>query len=117
MCGLTARALGSRCRAVELTHAQEQDLAQARRIVLGLLGAHRARVWLYGSRARGDAGRCSDIDIAVWPQAPLPAGTLARLRDALEESTIPYHVDAIDLSTVDEVFRQKVLAEAVPWTD
>ena len=102
---------------MELTDAQQRDLAHARRIVLGLLGPHRARVLLYGSRARGDAGRRSDIDIAVWPQAPLPAGTLARIREALEESTIPYHVDVIDLSTVNEAFRQKVLAEAVSWTD
>lgn len=102
---------------MERTGAQQRDLDGARRIVFGLLGPHRARVFLYGSRARGDAGRCSDIDIAVWPHAPLPAGTLARIRDALEESTIPYHVDVIDLSTVDESFRQQVLAEAVPWTD
>lgn len=102
---------------MELRRAQQGDLDEARRIVLGLIGPHRARVFLYGSRARGDADRCSDIDIAVWPQAPLPAGTLARIRDAFEESTIPYHVDVIDLSTVDESFRQKVLSEAVPWTD
>ena len=97
--------------------AQARDLDDARRIVLGLLGTHRARVFLYGSRARGDAGRGSDIDIAVWPQAPLPAGTLARIREALEESTIPYHVDVLDLSSVHEAFREKVLAAAVSWTD
>ena len=102
---------------MEPTRPQQDDLDDARRIVLGLLAPHRARVFLCGSRVRGDAARCSDIDIAVWPQAPLPAGTLARVREALEESTIPYHVDVIDLSTVGDDFRQKVLAEAVPWTD
>ena len=102
---------------MEPTRGQRHDLAQARRIVLELLGEHRARVLLYGSRARGDAGRCSDIDIAVWPQTPLPAGTLARIREAPEQSTIPDHLDVIDLSTVDEAFRQQVLAEAVLWSD
>lgn len=93
------------------------DLETARRIVLDGLGAQRAHLYLFGSRARGTAGRTSDIDIAVAPDRPLSAGTLARIREALEESSIPYEVDIIDLSTTDEAFRRKILAEAIPWTD
>ncbi len=85
------------------------------RIAARELGAQRARLYLFGSRARGDAGRASDIDIAVLPEAPLEPGTLARIRDALEESTIPYEVEVVDLSRVDAVFRRKVLAEAIAW--
>ncbi len=85
------------------------------RIAARELGAQRARLYLFGSRARGDAGRASDIDIAVLPEAPLEPGTLARIRDALEESTIPYEVEVVDLSRVDRAFRRKVLAEAIAW--
>jgi len=76
-----------------------------------------ARVFLFGSQARGDARRHSDIDVAVLADKPLPAGVLARIRHALEESTIPYEVDVVDLSRAEPGFVAAVLEEAVPWTD
>ena len=91
------------------------DVDAAMRIASRELGAQRARLYLCGSRARGDAARASDIDIAILPEAPLQSGTLARIRDALEESTIPYAVDVIDLSSVGEPFRRKLLEEAIAW--
>jgi predicted nucleotidyltransferase len=91
------------------------DVEAAMRIASRELGAQRARLYLFGSRARGDAGRASDIDIAILADAPLEPGTLARIRDALEESTIPYQVEVIDLRSVDERFRRTVLAEAIAW--
>ena len=93
----------------------DDDIRAAMRIAVRELGAQPARLYLFGSRARGEAARASDIDIAILPDAPLEPGTLARIRDALEESTIPYEVDVIDLSSVDERFRRKVLAEAIEW--
>ena len=97
--------------------AAREDLEQVRRIVLGVLAAQPARLFLFGSRARGEAGPRSDIDIAVLPQSPLVEGTLARMREALEESTVPYRVDVVDLTEADETFRRRVLAEGVPWND
>lgn len=49
-----------------------ENLAEARRIVLKCLGTHPVRVYLFGSRARGEEGRASDIDIAILPLQPLP---------------------------------------------
>jgi predicted nucleotidyltransferase len=95
--------------------AADNDVEAAMRIAVRELRTQPARLYLFGSRARGDAGRASDIDIAILPDAPLEPGTLARIRDALEESTIPYEVEVIDLSSVAELFRRKVLAEAIAW--
>ena len=91
------------------------DVEAAMRIAARELGAQPARLYLFGSRARGDAARASDIDIAILPEAPLEPGTLARIRDALEESTIPYPVEVIDLSSVNDTFRRKVLTQAIEW--
>jgi len=33
------------------------------------------------------------------------------------ESTVPFAVDLIDLSSVDPAFRRRVLQEGIPWTD
>lgn len=91
------------------------DLAEAKRIVLSGVGG-RARVYLYGSRARGTAARTSDIDIGVMPTAPMDPAVLSEIRDALERSNILYPVDLVDLSHTDAAFREQVLAEAVEWT-
>ena len=99
------------------TGGERDDVETARRIVVKFLAPQRARLFLFGSRARGAAHRTSDIDVAVLPEAPLIPGALARLREALEESDIPYRVEIIDLSTVSEAFRRRVLAEGIPWND
>lgn len=78
-------------------------------------GARRPSATAASAPSTSSSAPASDIDIAILPGAPLEPGTLARIRDALDESTIPYEVEVIDLSSVDESFRRKVLAEAIAW--
>jgi len=91
-------------------------LEEVRRIVLRGLEGRRARVWLFGSFARGEQSRVSDIDVAILPAEPLPPGLLTDLQDELENSSSPYPVELVDLSEVSETFRKRVLEEGVPWT-
>ncbi len=91
-------------------------LEEVRRIVLNIVD-RKGAVYLFGSWARGEATRLSDIDVAIDPPTPLPRGTLARLREQLEESSIPYHVDVVDLSRADLEFRRRVLSEGILWSD
>ncbi len=44
-------------------------------------------VYLFGSWARGEATRVSDIDLAIESETPLPPGTLARLRERWKKPT------------------------------
>lgn len=97
--------------------APEWDLAEARRIVLSKLRGYPVQVFLFGSRATGGAGRYSDIDIGILASAPLPAGLLAELREALEESRIIYAVDVVDLGEVPDAFRSRVISEGVQWNE
>jgi hypothetical protein len=92
------------------------DLATVRRVVLDGLAGHAARIFLFGSRARGDARATSDIDVAVLPLAPLPRGTLASIRDALDECPVPFRVDLVDLSEASPALRERALAEGIEWT-
>ncbi|MFZ5470239.1 MAG: nucleotidyltransferase family protein [Myxococcota bacterium] len=91
-------------------------LQEVRRIVTSALEGHPARVFLFGSWAKGAATRLSDIDVGVLPLARLPGGLLASVREQLEESRVPYHVDLVDLSEADAAFRNRVLQEGVAWT-
>jgi predicted nucleotidyltransferase len=93
------------------------DLQEARRIVLDRLHGQSARVFLYGSWVTGRPGRASDIDIGVLPKQALPDGLLGEIREALEESTVVYPVDLVDLSEVSPSFRERVVREGIPWND
>jgi hypothetical protein len=92
-------------------------LEEVRRIVRETVGSGNADVYLFGSWARGEATRISDIDVAIDPHETLPRGALAQLRERLEESHVPYRVEVVDLRRPDPEFRRRVLTEGIPWND
>jgi hypothetical protein len=94
---------------------RERAIEDLRRMVLAALGDHDAAVWLFGSCARGEARQHSDIDIAILPRDELPSGFFAELAADLEESTIPYDVDLIDLRRADAGLVEEVRREGVIW--
>lgn len=94
-----------------------QVLDEVRRILREVLGEAKVTVYLFGSWARGDATSVSDIDLAIESHDPLPLGTLARLRERLEDSRVPYRVEVVDLNEVDPAFRRRIMAESMRWSD
>jgi predicted nucleotidyltransferase len=93
----------------------QADLDEVKRIVLQGLGSCPARVWLFGSRARGAGGRSSDIDVAILPLEPVPAGTLARIQETLDDSLVLSPVELVDLSSADPTLRERVEREGITW--
>jgi len=63
-------------------------------------------VWLFGSRCTSLIKPYSDIDLAIITETPVPLEQLASLEYALSESDLPYKVDLVDWSTLDDGFRQ-----------
>lgn len=104
-----------RAGAVSADASLRADLEEVKRIVLQGLGTHRARVWLFGSRMHGTGGRASDIDVAILPLEPLPAGTLTRIEETLEHSLVLYPVDVVDLSSAEPALRERVERDGIPW--
>jgi uncharacterized protein len=102
---------------VATTSLIDTSLAEVRRIVLSGLGSLKASVYLFGSRAVGTGRENSDIDVAVLPLEPLAPGTLAGIREALEESHVPWRVDLVDLSTATPELRASVENEGIRWSD
>lgn len=96
---------------------REWAIEELRRIVLDALRGHDAAVYLFGSMATGDVRRASDIDVAILPRDEPPPAFLAELADRIEESTIPYDVDLLDLREVGPAFREKVIRSGVKWRD
>ncbi len=64
--------------------------------------------WAFGSRARGDAGKNSDLDLCLVGDKPLSFEARANLKLAFSESNIPYCVDVVEWVTLSEGFRKLV---------
>lgn len=70
---------------------------------------------LFGSRARGDAGERSDIDLAAIAEKQLPGDLLARIREALEEAPIPFRADIVDYQSASDQLKQAIDREGIEW--
>lgn len=72
-------------------------------------------VLLFGSRARGDANELSDFDIAIATKDPAKLGQLQAALDENQLTLLAF--DVVDLASIDQDFRQRILAEAKDITN
>jgi predicted nucleotidyltransferase len=63
--------------------------------ILGQYVPH-CEVRAFGSRVNGPAKDYSDLDLVVVAPGELSADTLRHLREAFEESDLPFRVDVLD---------------------
>jgi predicted nucleotidyltransferase len=83
------------------------DLSPAHlEIVRRLLAAHvpGCEVRAFGSRVNGTARKYSDLDLAVVACDSLGADAIGDLREAFQESDLPFRVDVLDWRQVSESF-------------
>ena len=73
------------------------------------------KIYLFGSRARGDNSPSSDIDIALDVGRKIDLYELSLINEEIEESTIPFTVDVIDLYNVSEDFKKNILKDGKLW--
>ncbi len=64
------------------------------------------KVLAFGSRVNGNSTESSDLDIAVGGCSPVE---LSLLREALDESNLPFRVDVLDYETIPHSFRENIL--------
>jgi uncharacterized protein len=98
-----------------LSPIYQKSIQELKSLILEILKEENATVILFGSRARGDFNRVSDIDIGILPGENFDRRKLVILKDRIEDLNIPYTVDIVDLSRVSEDFKEKALREGVVW--
>jgi predicted nucleotidyltransferase len=69
----------------------------------------RTRVWAFGSRVKGNALPWSDLDLVVFARAEQRL-QLALLKEALEESNLPFRVDLLEWDGLPENFKENIKA-------
>jgi len=87
-----------------------------KKIVLKHVPATEFAVFLFGSRAVGNATALSDIDVGIFGMRPLPSIIMADLESDLEDSIVPFKIDLIDFHQVDEVFKDEALRIVQIWS-
>ena len=74
------------------------------------------RIYLFGSWARGEAKRSSDVDIAIESREDM-SFLIGEFREALENSCIVYNVDVVDMNFAAESLCKKIREEGIVWKD
>ena len=64
-----------------------------------------ARIFLFGSRAKGDATETSDFDIAVDAGSKISLGVIAKIRGEIDELRTLKSIDVVDLNRVNPNFK------------
>jgi predicted nucleotidyltransferase len=67
------------------------------------------KVFLFGSRAIGDARPRSDFDIGVYGEAPLDIADFYEIDDMLDALPTLYSFDWVDMNRVDPEFRRRAM--------
>jgi type I restriction enzyme S subunit len=70
-------------------------------------------VWAFGSRAKWTAKEFSDLDIAIIGDTPLSIALTADLREAFQESALPFKVDIVDWANITPSFQQVIQAAKI----
>ena len=91
--------------------------AEQRRTVLALLNRYlpNTTVWAYGSRVKWTSQPASDLDLVAFAE-PGQSARLAELREAFDESDLPFRVDLFVWDDVPEGFHARIEAEHVALT-
>ena len=89
-------------RAIDITNKE-------REVILDLLQRHLPGVeaWVYGSRAKWTSRPQSDLDLVVFA-TPEQSAKVGDLREALEESNLPFRVDLFVWSELPEQLHQEI---------
>lgn len=80
--------------------------AEARhiKIITDILQKYPYHFYVYGSRARGDSGKSSDLDLCFFDN--IPNNMRFAIEEDFEKSKLPYTVDLLDLNKCDPSFLQ-----------
>jgi len=75
----------------------------------------KAKIYLFGSRARGTYSKKSDIDIAIDEGKEIRPMRMGEAKGMFEASTIPYKVDILDFHCTSDKMRSNILKEGILW--
>jgi uncharacterized protein len=94
---------------------ENKYLTLLKNIVLTCLNDANVNVYLFGSWARKEEKKTSDIDLAVEWIGKVDKSKMSQLREKIEESRVPYFVDVVDLTEASPILVKRIRQEGILW--
>ena len=92
-------------------------MREARKVARQILWGSGIRAYLFGSRAVGTYRPFSDIDIALDARGKaVSPRMLSDMREAMEESHIPFRVDVVDVASAGAALRREIFKNGKLWS-
>lgn len=88
-------------------------------VILKHLSPLEYEIFLFGSQATGKQKQWSDFDIGVIGKnnQSIPAGVRYDIELELDRLNVPFIVDLVDFSTVEDAFKKVALQNRQLWTN
>jgi len=74
-----------------------------------------AKIYLYGSRARGTNDEWSDIDIALDAGDKLSNTIIDEVKSVLDATNLPYKFDVVDFNRVSSDMQESIKRDRKVW--
>ena len=75
----------------------------------------KAKIYLFGSRARGDNAETSDIDIAIDAKNPISMTQKGQIISMIDALNIPQKVDVVDFNRAPTALKENIVKEGILW--
>jgi predicted nucleotidyltransferase len=75
-------------------------------ILKEILQKFSVEVYVFGSRAKGNARKLSDLDLCIKQE--IDKSTLRKFKDSLEESNLPFKVDVVVWDELSDAFKSHI---------
>lgn len=74
-----------------------------------------AKIYLFGSRARGNFNERSDIDIAIDTGTQIDLVVKGQINSMIEALNIPQKTDLVDFHRAPQSLKDNILKEGILW--
>ncbi|NCN41994.1 nucleotidyltransferase domain-containing protein [bacterium] len=92
---------------------REENWEVLRLLAIDPLKKADAKVWVFGSRARGDSQKFSDLDLLYEFRESAPIALIGTIEESLENSNLPIKVDLVNRRDLAESYRDQIEKEKV----
>lgn len=74
-----------------------------------------AKIYLFGSRARGTASERSDIDLALDAGEKLDYKDVGEINSVMEVLSTPYTIQVVDFNGISAEMREAIIRDKIIW--
>ncbi len=92
-------------------------IGKIKEIILKHIDKEKYQVFLFGSRATGNADEKSDYDIGIYGKEKVPLKTLAKIDGEIEKLPIPVDIEIVDFRRVSQDFKDIALKKIKIWNE